>query len=225
MKALTAVKKGKITKNENLKLKNTADQKLTSDIIKINLNDNLAADKQIELDFLFQKYLRSKLGNLYKETILENLTYEEILRVIDDPKLIDSFQDRDSNNMRAIWPEKNRVQVYYFENRNDFGALTNLVESKWEETTEIRGSVACMGKAQGRVRIVETQSDLELFKDGEVLIAVKTQPKYVPIMTRAVAIVTDIGGITSHAAIISREFEIPCIVGTGNATKMLKNGD
>ena len=225
MKSLASVKKGKITKNEKLVLKNTVDQKLVGDIIKVNLNDNLAADKQIELDFLFQRYLRSKLGNLYKETILENLTYEEILRVIDNPRQINSFLNRSSNIMRAIWPENGKVKFYYFNSQYEFDALTNLVINKQNGTTEIRGSVACKGKVRGRVRIVETQADLESFEEGEVLVAVKTQPKYVPIMTRSAAIVTDIGGITSHAAIISREFEIPCIVGTGNATKMLKNGD
>ena len=58
-----------------------------------------------------------------------------------------------------------------------------------------------------------------------MLVAVVTHPDYVPAMQRAVAIVTDEGGITSHAAIVSRELGLPCIVGTEHATKALKDGD
>lgn len=58
-----------------------------------------------------------------------------------------------------------------------------------------------------------------------ILVAVTTHPDYVPAMRKAVAIITDEGGITSHAAIVSREFCIPCIVGTKMATKILNDGD
>lgn len=67
--------------------------------------------------------------------------------------------------------------------------------------------------------------DLEKVEEGNILIAVTTHPDYVPAMRKSSAIVTDEGGITSHAAIVSREFSIPCIVGTKIATKMFKNGE
>ena len=62
------------------------------------------------------------------------------------------------------------------------------------------------------------------FKKGSVLVCKVTTPDFVPIMMRACAIVTDQGGILSHAAIVARELKIPCIVGTKNATTMLQNG-
>ncbi len=79
--------------------------------------------------------------------------------------------------------------------------------------------------ASGKVRIITGQEDFKQFKEGEVLVTQKTDPDWVPIMRRAAGIVTDRGGRTSHAAIVSREFGLPAIVGCGNATKELANGD
>ena len=62
------------------------------------------------------------------------------------------------------------------------------------------------------------------FKDGDILVAPETAPDYVPAMKKAAAVVTEVGGITSHAAIVSRELGIPCIIGTKIATKVLKDG-
>jgi pyruvate, water dikinase len=77
----------------------------------------------------------------------------------------------------------------------------------------------------GRVRVVREAAELQEVKDGEVLVARLTDPDWEPVMRRVAAIVTDQGGRTAHAAIVSREFGIPCIVGTGNATEVLRNGD
>ena len=76
----------------------------------------------------------------------------------------------------------------------------------------------------GKVRILRSAKNISSFKKGEVLVAEITDPDWEPIMKIASAIITDKGGRTSHAAIVSRELGIPCIVGTNNATKLLKNG-
>ncbi|MDP2717411.1 MAG: PEP-utilizing enzyme, partial [Candidatus Micrarchaeota archaeon] len=89
----------------------------------------------------------------------------------------------------------------------------------------VRGLSASPGLAQGAARIVRTVSDLDKVQEGDVLVAVTTHPDFVPAMHRACAIVTDEGGLTSHAAIVSREFKIPCIVGTKNATTAFSDGD
>jgi pyruvate,water dikinase len=77
----------------------------------------------------------------------------------------------------------------------------------------------------GHARIVHEVSELQDVKDGDVLVARLTDPDWEPVMRRVAAIVTDQGGRTAHAAIISREFGIPCIVGSGNATELLRDGD
>lgn len=77
----------------------------------------------------------------------------------------------------------------------------------------------------GRVRVVHDTAGLESFVDGEVLVASMTDPDWEPVLARAAAVVTDQGGRTCHAAIVSRELGIPCVVGTGVATSQLANGD
>ncbi|MEY7851104.1 pyruvate, water dikinase [Natrarchaeobius sp. A-rgal3] len=79
--------------------------------------------------------------------------------------------------------------------------------------------------ASGRVRVLEDYREMDRVEDGEVLVTEMTDPDWVPVMKRASAIVTDRGGKTSHAAIVSRELGIPAIVRTGGATQTLSNGD
>lgn len=100
-----------------------------------------------------------------------------------------------------------------------------LLKDGGKEFKEIKGTIACKGKASGRVKLVRSKEEMKGFKKGMVLVAYETTPDIIIIMKQASAIVTDFGGLTSHAAIISREFNIPCIVGTQNATNILKNGD
>lgn len=92
-------------------------------------------------------------------------------------------------------------------------------------TKEIRGVVASKGKTRGVVRILKYRSQIGDLLEGEVLVTEMTTPDYLPAMQKAAAIITNEGGITSHAAIISRELGKPCVVGTKNATTVLKNGD
>ena len=88
----------------------------------------------------------------------------------------------------------------------------------------LKGLAGSPGKAKGPVRIVKPGKIGAQFPDGGVLVCEVTTPEYVPLMRQAAAIVTDQGGILSHAAIVARELKVPCIVGTGDATKVLRNG-
>ena len=100
-----------------------------------------------------------------------------------------------------------------------------------EGKNEVSGTVANQGIAKGVVRVLRSNDIQQLrevrktFQKGEILITQMTQPNIVDIAGRAGAIITDEGGMLSHAAIIAREFGVPCIVGTSNATKTFKNGD
>jgi len=89
----------------------------------------------------------------------------------------------------------------------------------------IRGEIGNKGKIVGKVRVILKSSQFNDFKEGEILVTGITGPEFVPLMKKSSAIITDGGGITSHAAIISREFNKPCIVRTIVATQILKNGD
>ena len=88
----------------------------------------------------------------------------------------------------------------------------------------VRGVSASPGTATGAVRIVRKLDHLDQVTDGDVLVSEMTMPDMVPAMKRAAAIVTDEGGMTSHASIVSREMGVPAVVGTQNATEVLQNG-
>ncbi len=94
-----------------------------------------------------------------------------------------------------------------------------------DEKLLLTGSGASPGVAIGPVKIVPSARQISKVKKGDVLVTSMTTPDFVPAMKRAAAIVTDKGGRTSHAAIVSRELGIPCAIGTHHATSMLKNGE
>jgi pyruvate,water dikinase len=88
----------------------------------------------------------------------------------------------------------------------------------------VRGLAIGSAVVTGRVCVIESAADIGRFPDGAILVTSTTDPDWVPIMKRAAAIVTDHGGRTSHAAIVSRELGLPAIVGTGDATHILHDG-
>ena len=89
----------------------------------------------------------------------------------------------------------------------------------------LEGLAASPGIASGKIKIVEEMSDLSKIKKGDILVTKMTNPDMVVTMQRSSAIITDEGGLTAHAAIVSREMGIPCIVGTQEATTLLKDGE
>ncbi len=108
--------------------------------------------------------------------------------------------------------------------------LQQLVKEDFSGIQEIKGLIANKGKATGKVRIIsfvakDYNEQVASFKQGEILVTGMTRPQIVHLCKMAAAIITDEGGITSHAAVVSREFGTPCIIATHNATKVLKTGD
>lgn len=89
----------------------------------------------------------------------------------------------------------------------------------------IVGQTASQGYAKGIARIMLTQEDFGRFHEGEILITSMTRPEFVPLMKKAAGIVTNEGGITCHAAIVSRELGKPCVTGAKNATQRIREGD
>lgn len=99
------------------------------------------------------------------------------------------------------------------------------------KTTEVKGIIANPGVVRGKAHVIlpksftYLQKAMHKFKKGEILITTMTQPNLLLIMKKAAAIVTNQGGVTSHAAVLSREIGIPCVVGTLTATDLFKTGD
>lgn len=152
------------------------------------------------------------------------LSHEEILRGISERQAVVSRIDREERKKSwgaRLCPE--RIDIFAGEELEKL--LETFVEKDDNSTSEIKGAVASKGYAKGRVRIVLVPHLIEDFKNGEILVAPETTPDFVPLMNLAQAIITDQGGITSHAAIVSRELGVPCIIGTKIATQVLKDGD
>ncbi|MBI5071325.1 hypothetical protein HZB93_00280 [Candidatus Falkowbacteria bacterium] len=129
--------------------------------------------------------------------------------------------------------KRTKLCVYYAEKERDVvftgekaKRLAESVREKGaEEVSEIKGQCGCVGKAKGAVRIVINPEDMEKMRKGDILVSIATNPDLVSAMKKAAAIVTEQGGVTSHAAIVARELRIPCVIGTKIATKVLKDGD
>jgi len=109
---------------------------------------------------------------------------------------------------------------------NDLKKLTkNLGRIFDKNQKELIGQTAQPGYAKGIVKVIMRAKDIHKMNKGDILVSIATDPDIVPAMKIAGAIVTEQGGITSHAAIVSRELGIPCVIGTKIATKIFKDGD
>lgn len=115
------------------------------------------------------------------------------------------------------------------------GRLPRMVEAMWEglaaqvgavlsERALVSGSPASAGRATGLVRVVRGPDEFDTLQTGEILVAPMTAPAWTPLFTRAAGLVTDVGSAASHASLVAREYGIPAVVGTGDATSRLRNG-
>ncbi len=90
---------------------------------------------------------------------------------------------------------------------------------------ELKGTPACRGKVQGVAHVILLDKEFPDFKDGEILVSLQTMVHYLPVMKKSIAILTEFGGLTSHAAIVSRELNKPCVVGISGLISSIKTGD
>jgi pyruvate,water dikinase len=101
---------------------------------------------------------------------------------------------------------------------------TWLAADSGTDSNEVRGFAASSGVAEGPARIVKSADEISRLKQGDILVCQITNPTWAPIFQTIVAAVSDIGGSMSHAAIVAREYGLPAVVGTGNATARIKDG-
>ncbi|ADP76928.1 phosphoenolpyruvate synthase [Methanothermus fervidus DSM 2088] len=159
---------------------------------------------------------------LQNERVLDDKEIEELM------KIGNKIQEHYGFPQDIEWAIENG-NVYILQSR----PITTLKKEKPKVKEEgkkvreilVKGLGASPGLASGKVRIVKSMEHLNKVKHGDILVTEMTTPDMVPVMKKASAIVTDEGGVTCHAAIVSRELGIPCVVGTGNATKTLKDGE
>ncbi len=153
---------------------------------------------------------------------LKHLTPEETVGIFENNKLVNKELVKSRMSYYVYLMKDGNVDVL-IENKAKQIEESEIKEEAIEEKLE--GTCASIGKAIGKVKIVLDLKDLDKIKKGDILVSKFTNPNYVTAMKKVAAVITEEGGITSHAAIISREMGIPCIVGAKNVMKHLKNGE
>ena len=179
-------------------------------------------ENSLMVSYLNNKYLKETAGRKkIKKDVVAYLDYSEIGDLL-------------KGNLKISEIEKRKKEVLFVFKKDDFKifidrkTLKLIIEkiiNKKIEKTEIKGTSASLGNVIGKATIIRSLKDLKNMKRGDILVTTMTRPEYIVAIKKAVAIVTDDGGITCHAAIVSRELNIPCVIGTGTATRILRNGD
>ncbi len=169
--------------------------------------------------YLYQILKRLMKENNFPEKMANVLSFPEIHGWKMSPAAIRSLKRR--RQAAYICDREKRCDWYYGKEAKVIFDL--LIKSMRQGV--LRGAVANKGLVRGTVRIVETKEDFSKMKKGDILVATMTRPEYVSVLKIAGAIVTNEGGITCHAAIVSRELNKPCVIGTQVATEVLKDGD
>lgn len=157
--------------------------------------------------------------------LLKNLTPREIEQALKGYS--GDFLDKISHRKNHYFIITGQKQIYVFEGKK-VQQVVNLIyqEPKTQDLSRpLTGVGASPGKVRAKAKIILEVKDLAKFEEGDVLVTQNTMPIFVPAMRKAMAIVTDEGGLTCHAAIVSRELGVPCIIGTKIATRVLKDGD
>lgn len=163
---------------------------------------------------------------------LQKITDEQILKLAEIGAKIEKHYGKPQDTEWAI----EKGEVYFVQsrpittlNKNSNSEQLSTVKDDQDsiETNKaeilLKGAAASLGSAFGPVKIIHKPTEIDKVNDGDILVTEMTTPDFVPAMKKARAIVTDTGGRTCHASIVSRELGIPCVVGTGTATHVLKN--
>ena len=200
--------------------------KVTPDQYLVNKKDLTLKSKKVSYQNL--KFVKSGTSN--KEVKIskkigskQKLTITEILKIAELGKKIEKHYFFPQDLEWAI----EKKDFFIVQSR----PITTLDFSKAQSTVQVaqevflKGDPASPGVATGEVVLISKPREISKIKPGDILLASATNPDFVPAMKKAAAIITEHGGRTSHAAIVSRELGIPCVVGVENALRRIKNGE
>jgi phosphohistidine swiveling domain-containing protein len=167
-----------------------------------------------------------------KEIPFKDMCYyqaHEVFDLLDNNKIIDA-KVRSEGFMQYYHEKENKLTTMLGKEANDF--IKPYINAKLDKNiNEFSGVVVSKGDerysfiTKGKVKIINTPRKMDHMQNGDILVAAMTSPDFIVAMRKASAIITDEGGMTCHAAIVSRELGVPCIVGTKIATKVLKDND
>lgn len=161
---------------------------------------------------------------------LQAYTVDELVRIPDGFRIAPELG---ATRLRAYVVRSMDSQVHRYQGSTAQDFIDAFVAEQIVDARAVRGQVACSGSTIGRVKLIPVdygnfpamRRAMEAMNDGDILVAETTAPELMEACRKASAIITDLGGMMSHAAIVSRELNIPCIVGTKVATQVLHDGD
>lgn len=234
----------KYAKNITCEIKNSL-KRQTQILKNLNLTEKESRIIRIAQDITYTKELRTKMMFLADFTInellkffakKENFTMRQIgvctVREITDYFKSGKLPSKKTLNKRLkysllLTTEKNE-KIFIGARAKNWIKKNVKIEKVDKNITEFSGQIACAGSGniiRGKVKIINVAKDMKKFNDGDILVSIATTPEIVPVMKKSAAIITDLGGLTCHAAIVSRELKKPCVIGTKIATKVLHDGD
>lgn len=198
----------------------------------LTIRDRRINEKAIEL-------VRKKGGDVEERRVPEErakmqvMTDEQIATLATYAKKIEKhygcYMDMEwaLDHKNRLWILQARPETVWSKKNKDKKTEANVTMTT-DHKVLVKGLPASPGMAAGKCHVITDPADIDQFKEGEILVTTMTSPDWVPAMKKAVAIVTDAGGMTCHASIVSRELGIPCVVGTKSrsveATSVLKSG-
>lgn len=184
--------------------------------------------KYVRAQSVFMSKLTSFLKTRHQFSVkeAENITYDELVALLSSKTWKKDKQMLARSDLSVFWLNTVKDKHEFVYEPEVVRRLLNMyVDVKPELNREVVGSVAYKGFAQGKVAIVNSLEQIRKVHKGDVIVSRSTNPSLMPALIKCAAIVTDEGGIGSHAAIVSRELKKPCIIGTKVATKVFKDGD
>lgn len=194
----------------------------------------LALDVRNEAEY-FVSYAGFYLLPFYKEIAKRLYISINQMRLLFETEIVDCLlREKDADNLLQLNGKfrgfgYNGIMSKRFDlSKGEVVKLFNYIEKytySIQGDNEQQGVCASAGKAKGFVRIISSPEQNDRVNEGDILITYATTVDYLPAMKKAAAIITEVGGLTCHAAVISREFEIPCIVALKNAMQNFKDGD
>jgi phosphoenolpyruvate synthase/pyruvate phosphate dikinase len=194
----------------------------------------LALDTRNEAEY-FVSYAGYFLMPLFHEIEKRFYISPKQLRELTDEELLDCLIGKKS--IEKVLATKGKYGGWGFDKN-----IQSLVDFKPDEAQKLfkhiekyvkpvqggdenKGMCASPGKVKGTIKIVPTPAQNDKVQDGDILVTYATTVDYLPAMKKAAAFITEIGGLTCHAAVVAREFGVPCIVSLNNAMKNFKDGD
>lgn len=195
--------------------------------------ENVMHAKQAGAEYMamYEFYAQSYMDAIAKKF---NITYTELLRLTHD----EIYQGLEGNlNVKNIiaMPSRQAMHWVIYSNSQNGATLIDdahtvdfLVDTlvpKAGDAQHITGQIGNKGVYTGTVKVIMSSREFYKLQDGDVLVTTMTTPDFVLLMQKAGAIVTDVGGMLCHAAIVSRELNKPCVIGTKFATQLLQDGD